>query len=702
MIRSLVRAVTVLAVIATGLVVPTVVDGPQGTPAGTAQAADLRFFDPGNIISDAVFYDSMAMSTADVQYFLDLKGVNCVDGEMPCLKRYGQATSSRAATSFCGAFPGSGWDSAATIITKVAVACGISPRVLLVILQKERGLVTATKPLARSYEIAMGMGCPDTAACNTLYYGFANQVYSAAAQYRRYQVNANSYGYVAGRNNTIGWHPNGGCGSSSVWIANQATAGLYNYTPYRPNQAALNAGYGTGDGCSSYGNRNFWNYFTDWFGSTQSSEGAALYGKYQSLGGSTGSLGTVQSPYLCGLANGGCFQVFQKGVIYWTPGTGAWAITGAIQEKWGALGREWGALGYPLSDANCGLAAGGCYQLFERGTMYWTATTGASGVYGAVGSKWISTGAENGALGYPVGDQGCGLRDGGCYQPFQRGLVYWTAGTGARIVTGEMATKWGALGRENGALGYPVTDRACGLIASGCYQIFQYGTVYTAPAAGTYVAKGGIGYTWMSGGAENGPLGYPVGDETCGLPQGGCAQDFQRGSIFWSGSTGAHVVSGVTRDKYNAVGRERGILGYPAMKMACGLVRGGCYQVFQYGTIYQAPGGAYIAKGGLGHTWMLLGAENGSMGYPVSDEGCGLRENGCFQLFENGSVYYAPAFGAFAVEGPIRDAWLAQGLENGWWGYPTGKLQTTATGSTQRFERGTATWTSASGTVTFG
>src|SRR5699024_261440 len=43
--------------------------------------------------------------------------------------------------------------------------------------------------------------------------------------------------------------------------------------PYQPNRAALNAGYGTGDGCSAYGNRNFYNYFTDWFGSTQGGGG---------------------------------------------------------------------------------------------------------------------------------------------------------------------------------------------------------------------------------------------------------------------------------------------------------------------------------------------------------------------------------------------------------------------------------------------
>ena len=57
--------------------------------------------------------------------------------------------------------------------------------------------------------------------------------------------------------------------SSPVYIQNQATANLYYYTPYQPNAAALRAGYGEGDGCSAYGNRNFYQYFTDWFGSTQ-------------------------------------------------------------------------------------------------------------------------------------------------------------------------------------------------------------------------------------------------------------------------------------------------------------------------------------------------------------------------------------------------------------------------------------------------
>src|SRR5690606_12807423 len=62
---------------------------------------------------------------------------------------------------------------------------------------------------------------------------------------------------------------NSACGRGPVYVENIATAALYYYTPYQPNAAALRAGFGEGDGCSSYGNRNFYNYFTDWFGSTQ-------------------------------------------------------------------------------------------------------------------------------------------------------------------------------------------------------------------------------------------------------------------------------------------------------------------------------------------------------------------------------------------------------------------------------------------------
>jgi hypothetical protein len=170
-------------------------------------------------------------------------------------------------------YAGSGWESAAQIIFKVSQACGINPQVLLTTLQKEQGLVTHTWPSDWRYTIAMGQGCPDTADCDTRYYGFFNQVYGAAWQFKRYgnPPGTSQYftWYSPGRTWSIRYNPNTACGSSPVYVANQATANLYYYTPYQPNSAALAAGYGSGDSCSAYGNRNFYNYFTDWFGSTR-------------------------------------------------------------------------------------------------------------------------------------------------------------------------------------------------------------------------------------------------------------------------------------------------------------------------------------------------------------------------------------------------------------------------------------------------
>jgi hypothetical protein len=153
-------------------------------------------------------------------------------------------------------------------VANVALSCGINPQALLVLMQKEQGLITDPAPPQWKYDSATGSGCPDTAPCDPSSKGFFNQVYGAAQQFKKYRLNPDSYNYVAGRYNTILYNPNRACGSSSVYIENQATAGLYDYTPYQPNAAALANLGGSGDSCSAYGNRNFWVYFNNWFGPT--------------------------------------------------------------------------------------------------------------------------------------------------------------------------------------------------------------------------------------------------------------------------------------------------------------------------------------------------------------------------------------------------------------------------------------------------
>ncbi len=701
--RPLMRLLTVAAVLAASLLSPVA----TSTPAQQADAADLRLFDPGNIISDAVFFDGLAMDAGEVQAFLNAKGSACRGGSdgTACLKNYSTETFDRSGDNLCSGYRGARAESAATIIAKVAVSCRVSPRVLLVLLEKEMGLVRTTVPTAKKYIRAAGYGCPDngTGKCDPSYEGLQNQLYRSGWQYQRYAANATSFSYRAGRNNVIQWNVPASCGTSVVYIENQATAGLYNYTPYRPNQAALNAGYGTGDSCSAYGNRNFFNYFTDWFGSTQSAGAGAIQIRYKELGGTSGWLGAPTTGYICGLRNYGCFQAYQNGSIYWTSSTGARPVQVPTRDKWALTGWELGVLGYPKSDPSCGLVGGGCFQVFQGGSVYWSSSSGAQMVRGPILDAWAAQGWEAGWLGYPLTDEVCGLRDGGCTTHFQHGTIYWTAATGARPSNPQMLSKWVPLGMEKGVLGYPTTDVVCGSDRGGCFQGFQGGTIYWTETTGAQFVRGSIQAAWAVTGYQSGWLGYPRTDEVCGLRDGGCTNHFEHGTIYWSPTTGAHPSNPQILNKWVPLGMENGLLRYPIIDVFCGLQSGGCIQIFQGGSIYwsEATGSQFI-RGAIRDAWGATGWENGWMGYPTSDEVCGLRDGGCTNHFQNGTIYWSPATGARPVSGAIQAAWGQQGWENGPWGYPAASASVTSGGVTQRFQAGTATWDAASGAVTFG
>lgn len=297
-------------------------------------------FTPGQIIDDVVFYNSGSMSVDQIQEFLSSKVTNCdTNGTQPasdwgypsythaqlaqykregshgfkqdtgfnappytCVKDYSQSTPQmESASGYCGAIS-AGTRTAAQIIKDISVACGINPQVLIDLLEKEQSLITDNWPLQRQYADATGFACPDSAPCDPAYGGFFYQVYYAARQFKIYQQNPNDYNYVAGRSNRVYWQTNFGsfvnptgnandpsrngqssCGYQNVPILNQATAGLYTYTPYQPNQAALANLYGNGDGCSAYGNRNFWRIFTDWFGATSSPPATRCDSKVQNI-----------------------------------------------------------------------------------------------------------------------------------------------------------------------------------------------------------------------------------------------------------------------------------------------------------------------------------------------------------------------------------------------------------------------------------
>ncbi len=244
------------------------------------EAASLVNFDPGYIISDYQMSNYSSMSEAEIQAFLTSKnscgnyneayyhqltannpGVvwHFENGHFICLseERFGD-----------GEVIGSG-ETAAHILWQAAHDYHINPQVLLVLLQKETGLVTDPIPNNYDYRKATGYGCPDTAACSSEYYGFKNQIRHAAALFSTV-LNGGWTNYPLG-NNYIQYNPNPGCGGSVVNIRSLATSALYRYTPYQPNAETLAAGYGTAY-CGAYGNRNFYLYFMDWFGNPMTNE----------------------------------------------------------------------------------------------------------------------------------------------------------------------------------------------------------------------------------------------------------------------------------------------------------------------------------------------------------------------------------------------------------------------------------------------
>jgi len=260
---------TIAALIGTALV--------AGMPAGPAQAApEPAPFDPGAIVSDYNFFNPDAMTETEIQTFLEDR--TCVRSDAsPCAWEYRESTTDEPVqqVGHCDAYVGAPNEKASRIIAKVAEACTISPRVLLVLLQKEQSLLT--RPTESGYLRATGYACPDTADCNAEYFGFFNQVYNAAWQFRQYTQEPDR-AYQRGAVE-VGFNPNAECGASTVDIENQATANLYNYTPYQPNEAALANIGDTGDGCSTYGNLNFWAFYEQWFGDPASAPYPAVLGE---------------------------------------------------------------------------------------------------------------------------------------------------------------------------------------------------------------------------------------------------------------------------------------------------------------------------------------------------------------------------------------------------------------------------------------
>lgn len=272
------------------------------------------------------------------------------------------------------------------------------------------------------------------------------------------------------------------------------------------------------------------------FGGTHGAIGNAvhrLYGGYAAIGYPT-------SDEVCNLPLRGCAQEFGNLRMVWSAASGAYGIleTGAIGGRHASNDAEAGRLGYPLSKEICGLIRGGCYQVYQGGVIVWSSASGAHVTLGAIRAAWSGRGLESGALGYPVSEETCDLAAAGCRQEYQAGTIYWSAKTGAHATNGAIKHRFDGLGGVPGYLGYPLTSETCNQPNGGCYQWFEGGLIFWSPATGAQPIRGGMKSKYESMGWHRSYLGYPATPETCVGSQ--CVQAFQGGYVSW--------VSGVTRD----------------------------------------------------------------------------------------------------------------------------------------------------------
>lgn len=627
------------AVIAATVTVVASLMVPAPAQALTLSGSD---FQAGNIISDNQFFGDNSMSVNEIQSFLSKKVKNC--GSLGnCLSIYTQDTFTREATSIhgdgvnplCSRYVGAENETAAQIIFKVQQACDISAKVILVTLQKEQGLVTNSNPTADKLKIAMGYACPDTAPCASKYFGFYNQVYSAASQFKRYTDPASSFwaSKPVGVRSPILYHPNASCGTKSVKIKNAATHALYIYTPYTPNDAALTNLRGTGNSCSSYGNSNFWEYYQYWFNAK-----ANLESDIAELGARvTDGWGDRLDISSCTETANSCFADYQNALATWGINAGTKYTSGPIAAEYKAAGGLRGRLGSITrgSEAVDGGSNGdGSRQKFANGFIYRDPSNNTTIVLNDVETYYASNGGPAGSLGWPVGDATCS--DGLCAQDFAGGYVIGNAEGEFRILDGAIAEFLQANGGINSPWGLPLSDaetRTFGGFGTGRIQEFENGTVYEKNGTAYLVADAMAAALADVGGIET--VGWPLTEPV--RTDGTLTQLYSAGRVV-------------------KVGSAAGIL------IPTNMLR------------------ALRVAGGLGG---YLGNPTGdAVAYAGRDGFAGTKQN-----FEGGVIIRGSA-GTFAMPEAVWDSYRAKRGAKGKHGWPDGRAKSTSTSWVQSFERG--------------
>lgn len=350
---------------------------------------------------------------------------------------------------------------------------------------------------------------------------------------------------------------------------------------------------------------------------------------------------------------GALMETFQGGAIYWSAGTGAHVVYGGIDGKYNSLGGAAG-YGLPTTDEAWVSGMSGVRVTdFQKGDLYWSSATGAHAVYGLIGGEYQATAYETDAygrvvrqiLGAPTSDEmNVPGVSGARMNTFQGGTIYWSSSTGAHGVYGAIGAEYAALAHETDAggrdaqlvVGLPTSDEMNVPGISGArMNTFQGGAIYWSSSTGAHAVYGLIWGEYQATGNEHDfygnvvqhLIGLPTSDEA-NVPgqQGGRVSDFQGGEIFWSPATGAHVLYGGINAKFNSLGGAS-YFGLPTTDETATPDGAGRYNHFQ--TIGPAGGavaaidwtpatGAHAVTGAIAAEFAKSGWE--ALGEAITDE----------------------------------------------------------------------------------
>ncbi len=367
----------------------------------------------------------------------------------------------------------------------------------------------------------------------------------------------------------------------------------------------------------------------------------------------------------------------------------------AITAAWEAAGGESSPLGAPKGDVHP--AGAGFAQDFAGGTIFFTPETGARALYGAILDKYESMGgAASSDLGFPSSDEVPGLVPdsrvailSGADNP----VIYWTAEHGAHVVRGPINAAWDKLGSSTGPLGVPVDDENYdGAVVT---QKFSAGALSFDSATKTFTTvppelaaqladlqveldpTAAIDQAWRGAGGPSGSLGPKQGEEYV-VGDDGIGQDFARGKVYFSPTTGANAVEGDVLAKYESLGGPAGSdLGFPTTSTADGAVEGSKFNSFAADdepVIFFSPdNGAFVVRSAMKAAWDKLDGASGKLGAPIGDQT--VDGDVVSQKFTGGTISWNQATNTFSTE-PADLAQSLSGLQIPGANLPNGSTST--------------------------